>query len=592
MKKILFSTFIFYCASVFAAEVKILKMEGEVKYRDSVNAEWQDAQNSTIVPEGGAVKTGINGMAVLDTGNKSTVWMRENTALEVEQKKDLITRLGLVFGKIKARIPHLMRKEKYELRTPTAVCAVRGTDLVLETDMEGKMNLQVLFGSVKMTYAVPPLKGDKEFTLSQGEYIAIKEKDKPSRKMMMDKKMEMEGLAKWDPGLSDKARFEDIARKEFERAQIRDFAAQTSKTENMVKNFAYKGRESDIEAGRTLKDIHGNLVRVDQRLLRPSPDTLQFLNLVKRPVYNYKATPYSEFAYNGAQGITNRYDMAVFTMNFNKNLPQSISEWPSFFNANSVDPNWATFVFANRTNDSSIFFNAEAYKYDSVRDELVNNETALGYVFSGTGPNGENYFEVIDRDVMLAGTLASYQDLSNIINYDFKGAANGVVNHKDNTAYAGNIAWFSKVQACHTPYCTNYYEKTGESQDLLYQVNADLYAKGGNFLDNSNLVWYARENYVISNGGSIRGKNDFVNAGNDIFSLLKESAGESIIYFKEFDSSAVPGGWAALTTSNVRSSIKNTDYFTGSSNIDLVIIPDLALAGIQKVLPALNNLKN
>ncbi len=591
MKKIYIFAFLIFSSGLFAGEVKILKMEGEVKYRESVNSEWIDAQPSSIVPEGGAVKTGINGMAVLDTGNKSVIWMRENTAMEVEQKKDLITRLGLVFGKIKARVPHLKRREKYELRTPTAVCAVRGTDLVIETDMEGKMNLQVLFGSVKMTYAVPPLKGEREFSLSQGEYIAIKEKNKPARKMMMDKKMEIEGLAKWDPGLNDKARLEDINRKQQDRAQIREFSAQTAKTENMVKNFAYKGRESDIEAGRTLRDVHGNLVRVDQRLLRPQPDTLQFLNLVKRPVYNYRATPYSEFAYNGAQGIENRYDMAVFTMNFNKDLPQSISEWPSFFDKNSVNPNWATFVFANRTDDSAIFFNAEAYKYDAARDELVNSEAAIGYTFSGTGPNGEDYSEVTDRDVMLAGNLSSYGELSSIVNFDFKGAGSGVLNHSDGSTPYSGAYWFSKVQACHTPNCTNFYEKTGESQDLLYQISADLYAKGGNYADTANLVWYARENYVISNGGAIRGKDDFVNSGNDIFSLLKESAGESIIYFKQFDSSAV-SGWSALTRDNVRSSIKNSDYFAGSKNIDLVIIPDLALAGVQKVLPALDNLKN
>lgn len=604
MRKLIFISSLFLCLSAArAAEVKILKMEGEVKYRESISSEWKDALPSTIVPEGGAIKTGINGMAVVDTGNKSAVWMRENTALEVEQKKDLITRLGLVFGKIKARIPHLMRKEKFELRTPTAVCAVRGTDLVMESDMEGRMNLQVLFGSVKMSYTVPPLKGDKEFTLSQGEYISIKEKDKPARPMIMDKKMELEGLAKWDPGLSDKARMEDIKQKEADRAQIRDFASSTARTEAMVSNFTSRGRESDIEAGRTLRDIHGNLVRVDQRLMRPDPSTLQFLNLVKRPVYTYKGTSYSEFKYNGSASVENRYDMAVFTMNFNKELPQSVSEWPSFFNKNSVDPSWSTFVFANRTYSEGkptdeIFFNAEAYKYDAVRDELVNNESVVGVTLGDAN--------VHDRDIIVSGMLTganSYEALGNVINLKFEdaGSSNGTLKYTSDASLSGslgsNVFWFSKVQACNTPNCTNFYERTGDAEDKLYQIEADLYARGGDYSSAANLLWYGRENYVISNGGSIRGKDDFVNAGNDIFSILKNSGAESVIYMKQFDTSSV-SGWSALTRDNVRSSISENDYFTApnhyasGTNIDLVIIPDLALAGVQKVLPALDNLKD
>ncbi len=156
-----------------------------------------------------------------------------------------------------------------------------------------------------------------------------------------------------------------------------------------------------------------------------------------------------------------------------------------------------------------------------------------------------------------------------------------------------NVFWFRKVTDGTS------YEKTGDGEDKLYQIKADLYAKGGNYNDTNNLVWFARENYIISNGGSIRGKSDFLNSGNDIFSLLKDSAGESLIYMKKFDSAQVPGGWAKLTKDNVYSSISQNDYFSSSpgynsknSNIDIVIIPELALAGVQRVLPALDSLKD
>ncbi|MGC9070325.1 MAG: hypothetical protein ACP5IO_03340, partial [Elusimicrobiales bacterium] len=101
----------------------------------------------------------------------------------------------------------------------------------------------------------------------------------------------------------------------------------------------------------------------------------------------------------------------------------------------------------------------------------------------------------------------------------------------------------------------------------------------------------------ISNGGNIRGKNDFVNSGNDIISMLKNTGVESVIYMKKFDSSSGSIRWENLTESNVRGTISNNDYFISSNyypngtNIDLVIIPDLAIAAVQKLLPAFNDLK-
>jgi len=587
MKKIIILVVIFLPSYLFSESAKIISISGDVEYRTNQNLEWKKATPDIEIPEGGTIRTN-EGIAFIKIGDKSKVWINKNTALEIEQGQNLISRLTLFFGKIKIRVEHLRRKEKFELRTPTAVCAVRGTEFVVESDEEGRMSLNVLYGEVKLNHLITPQKGDKEVIITQGQYFKIAEKDKPGIKELMDKKQEIDGLQKWDPGLSKEERIADIKQKEIDRLQIRDFSKQAQKTDDMVKSFIYRGRDADLEAGRTLRDIHGNLVRVDQRLIRPDPSTLQFFNIVKRPVYgdyqytNSIAQQYG-FKYNGGT-VENRMDLLLFTMNFNKDLPQSITEWPSFFNKNSVKANWATFISANKTYDDEIFFIGEGYKYDPVRDELVNNTRVVDIDVT------QNKY---DYDVLLAGiikddninNITAFRGLSEISKLNIKdaGTNNGKMKYKEgdiiNKDIGGNVIWALRQNPDLGGTGISSFETTGDP--YLYQYKGDAYYIGGQTTNDK--IWLAQENYVISNGGSIKKTEDFTNSSSDPFSILKNSAGESIMYIKK----------ANPTSGDIN---KVDDYFTGlnyinGTNIDLVIIPDLAIAGVQKVLPALNELK-
>ena len=579
MKKIILALFaIAVPALTFAEDAKIVQVYGPVEYRVNQNSVWQKAEKDTMVPEGGAVKSGEAGSALIQMENKSRVWLKENTALEIEQKQSLITRLALVFGKIKVRVPHLRRKEKFDLRTPTAVCAVRGTEFVMESDMEGKMTLEVLFGEVKMSYMITPQKGDKEITLTQGQFLKIEEKDKTGIKGLMDKKQELAGLQKWDPGISEKDSVADIKRKELDRVQIRDFSKQVKNTEDMVNSFMYKGREADIEAGRTLRDVHGNLVRVDQRLMRPDGATLQFFNLVKRTVYADYTSPAKGFTYNGGV-VNNRLDLLAFTMQFNQDLPQSISEWPSFFDENDVHALKSSFVFANKTYKDAIFFTAEGYLYDNAREELVNNTNVVGVT-----PDSNPATPGDDEDVLLTGMLSSFNDLSHVIDLNVSDGGSGTL--KINSVNVATAKWGVKNM-------NSSYEYTGDDAgtDKLYQFKADKYSIGGDAATNGSF-WLAQENYVISNSGGIKNTTDFTESTMDPFSILKESAIESITYVKNSNVTAA----ADLSGSAAYSDIATTDMFTDGTryptgtNIDLVIIPDLAIAAIQKVMSALDSL--
>ncbi|HNT97820.1 MAG TPA: FecR family protein, partial [Elusimicrobiales bacterium] len=287
MRKYISAVCIIFSFPLLAAaqEAKLLSFAGNVEIKADRDADWAAASDGMEIKESGALRTGEDGSAVVLMPNKSKVWVKENSGLEIEQRKTLASRLALLFGRMKVRVPHLMRKERFEVRTPAAVCAVRGTEFTVEATPEGAMDIKVLYGEVKLNFTVPPVKGKAEVRIPQGQGLKLEEKGKPAKQALLTKEQEYRALENWNPGLDPKERMAEIVQKENDRAQIKEFAKVTAGAEQQVKAFINTAKESDLEAGRTLKDIRGNMVRVEQRLVRPDPQTLQFFNIVKRPVY-------------------------------------------------------------------------------------------------------------------------------------------------------------------------------------------------------------------------------------------------------------------------------------------------------------------
>jgi ferric-dicitrate binding protein FerR (iron transport regulator) len=561
-----------------AQEAKVISLAGSVEVKADRDAEWASAEKNVEIKEGGAVRTGADGAAVVLMPNKSKVWMRENSGLEIEQRKTLASRLSLLFGKMKVRVPHLMRKERFEVRTPAAVCAVRGTEFTVDATPEGAMDIKVLYGEVKLNFTVPPVKGKAEIHIPQGQFLSLAEKGKPAKQSLLTKEQEYRALENWNPGLDPRERMAEIIEKENSRAQIKEFAKVTNGAEQQVKAFINTAKESDLEAGRTLNDIHGNLVRVEQRLIRPGPQTLQFFNIVKRPSYadySYTAAAPASlygFWYNGG-AVSNRLDMFQVNLKFDKALPQRIEEWPSFFNDNAIKPSYMTTVAANRTDRADIFFVAEGWKYDPVRDELVNNQKYL------TGVVGN------DEDVIITGVLTGMNAIAGLNKISklevVNGGAGGALDYTGTDALGGTAVGASVVWAQRETSGGNLvagYDKDANDvgSDQMWKFSADPYLIGGSGAK----IWLAQEAYVIGNSGNIRNTADFTSSGSDPFSILKENAAQVITYIKQDSAGSVS---------------RVNDYAFGvanARNIDIVFIPDLAVAAIQRMLPAITELGN
>jgi hypothetical protein len=470
------------------------------------------------------------------------------------------------------------------LAAMAAGCAVRGTEFTVDATPEGAMDIKVLYGEVKLNFTVPPVKGKAEIHIPQGQFLSLAEKGKPAKQSLLTKEQEYRALENWNPGLDPKERMAEIIEKENSRAQIKEFAKVTSGAEQQVKSFINTAKESDLEAGRTLNDVHGNLVRVEQRLIRPDPQTLQFFNIVKRPAYkdySYATALAQQYGFKYAGGaVTNRLDLMQVNLKFDQALPQRIEEWPSFFDNSSINPDYMTVVSANRTNNDNIFFIAEGWLYDPVRDELVNNETVIGK------PKTD------DMDILFAGVLKgadAVSALGQISELKVSDGGSGVVTLTGPAVSldaGSSMVWAQRVSGA------NYSKDSDDvaGNDQVWQFQADRYELGGLGATGTHM-WFAKENYVIGNGGGLKNTEDFTSSGTDPFSILKETAGQTILYLKQH----------AATANDVRpgvgGQIKDADYFDQGAfpvkfNIDIVFIPDLAVAAIQRMLPAITSLND
>lgn len=563
----IFALLVFLSPCLYS-EISIVDYNGDVKFRKNTFSEWESVnEKNMVIPDGGAVKTDTNSKAKLLV-NKSTVWLKENTALEIESTSEYFTSLGLVYGKIKASSFGLAKNSRFQIRTITAVFGIRGTDIMIVGDINGKVLIDVLFGEVDFEYAIPPKTGKRSFIITQGMYFSIEDLEKPYKMGLISKEYENEILSNWDPSISSDDLSKNLYEMDNRMRRLRSFVLYSKALNNDLKKFIYKEREIDFEAGRTLKDIHGNTVRVDQRLLRPDEKSLELFNIVKRK--NYSDYSYSSsyssglpgFKYNGG-GVTNRLDSFIITFNFNKPLPDNVNKWSSYFNDDFVRPEWITFVSADITSANNLFFAAKAYKYNEQRDKLVNNTEVVGVT--------QNTPEM-DNEVVLTGIIDK-SSLSDITGFKFIAdnisSPDGSLVLKDlngnpTSSQIGSSIWGLKTSASSDSYCDN----------RFCQMKSDQYKIGDN--NSSGYFWLSEEDYLISNSGSIREKDALLDSNKNIGELVKDNSFESVIYVKK-DS----GGF-----------ISDDDYFAGHHNIDIIIIPDIPFYLFDKTLDAYNRWKN
>jgi|GEM_PF-4394766 len=134
----------------------LVELTGTVSIWSAESGQWEKAEEGMSLLAGDKVKTGANSSAIIMTPEETNFSLEENSEFVVGEKKSAVETWYLNLGKLLVKVQKkLSAGSKLEIKTPTAVCAVRGTEFALESSAEDT-SLAVLDGEVFTASRVEP----------------------------------------------------------------------------------------------------------------------------------------------------------------------------------------------------------------------------------------------------------------------------------------------------------------------------------------------------------------------------------------------------------------------------------------------------
>ncbi|MBN1823772.1 MAG: FecR domain-containing protein, partial [Endomicrobiales bacterium] len=148
MKKLTLG-FVFVAGLAVALQAAtITKITGNPEVAPPSSLEWQKAQRNMKIGDNTKLRCGPGSKAELITnnGHKIKVWPKSEISLDKVDGET--SKFSLFLGKIRSIVKKLKGREKFEVKTPVAVCSVRGTDFAVEIGEENQMLVEVYEGQV------------------------------------------------------------------------------------------------------------------------------------------------------------------------------------------------------------------------------------------------------------------------------------------------------------------------------------------------------------------------------------------------------------------------------------------------------------
>jgi hypothetical protein len=430
------------------------------------------------------VKTGDASKALLIMEGKTRIWLNKNTEFEItDPGKDSMFSLFVGWIKVNANLGKSGRK--FAIKTPVSVASVRGTFWNQMHSQSGGTSILVGSGqvAVQSTNLLPAVGGQilqsepilvrGGFTVAVDQSGAVSPLHETTREEILETERGWEGSEDLEQGSTGGTQGRDLAEL---RNDLRQTINEIKTDVTLSREVTNSVKEADIATGRTLRDVNGNLVRVEQYLLRPDNKTFQILNLTKRQEYNYTDRNHWGFTVQNKP----RLDIADIKITMNQNLPEQLTEWPSFISSkgDKLHPDSVNVSFTNQTDTMEM-----------------------------KGTWGLKGVDLDEKGVLLKDDRVVMKNYINgwAIDAAYQGGK-GTSFPKDGSDATELNAWdISPLQRL---------TKTGQADKFVY-----IYS----------------EAYGINNDGKILSLNDFTSSSENPFIALKQVAAESIIFVRNAD---------------------------------------------------------
>ncbi|MFA6030151.1 MAG: FecR family protein [Elusimicrobiota bacterium] len=263
-----------------AAAVTLTSVEGKVYLRGTGSVLWNEVAVNREVQPGEELKTDPGARAVLtfDDGSRVEIGPRSSFQLENAAANDARMRIGV--GWMKAMVSKVLSR-RFSVRTPTAVCSVRGTEFDVSVRDDGRTSVDLFKGSL----GVADNRGS-EVLLKEGQRVDV----------------DQGGVGRVG-AIGGKADDGGPADSKERQALKREVGLEMTK-EEVQAAAALEQKNAVYQQGKAMVDVNGYRVRIEEYIIRPAADTYKFVVLNER---------------------ADRFDYFFRQGTFNKALPDDLS---------------------------------------------------------------------------------------------------------------------------------------------------------------------------------------------------------------------------------------------------------------------------
>lgn len=277
------------------AGAHLSKASGIVQWRSAISTQWAVVKTLPHdVAEGDTVRTGARASASLAFDDGSRVDLAANANFTLEETGAQRSSLKLNFGRLKAFVQKIASR-RFEVRTPTAVCSVRGTEFQVDVENSGRTTVNLYAGLL----GVEDNKG-QQVLLHPNERVSVDIRG-------LDVKAMVPGAAQTQSA-------------QFHALMQREMSLDMSK-EEVQAAAAREIKLAEYQQGKALMDAFGQRVRLEEYIIRPQPDQFKLV------VLNERSSRFDYFYYLGTFNAALPTDLSVAL----RQLSGSVGTAPDYY---------------------------------------------------------------------------------------------------------------------------------------------------------------------------------------------------------------------------------------------------------------------
>ncbi|MDO9514325.1 MAG: FecR family protein [Elusimicrobiota bacterium] len=174
MKKILLV--MAFCSSVFAQEAFVLKISGRAHLNSG--GVWEILKKDMLVAAGDSITTEAGAEVSLKLSDGHSVDIIGDSIFSLRENSEDLKEMDIWLGRIYAKVDKLPPSKKFTVRTPAAVCAVRGTKFTVDVDESKKTDVYVDEGIIGL---MDSSGAGEEVFVEKGMMSSVKEGEAASK---------------------------------------------------------------------------------------------------------------------------------------------------------------------------------------------------------------------------------------------------------------------------------------------------------------------------------------------------------------------------------------------------------------------------